>query len=509
MPRLFMHFIRPDVDSPARPLVSLPRVATVVGTSAGTPPVVVIRPVTASPGIATITSSGTTGTIRITPLASQSIKLASSSPIVRSAVPTSTIRPILLHPPGPKPEPSPSPDVQAPPVKQEPASSTPPVTATGSQRNVIREMQVRVPNRKDKRFSVLRFHAVDHPDLSSGIEVFMQRENNLKLFRAAHNITDAPERGAGSEFGREMKEEARLKKYGIVRENYRPDDQPWLMTVGKGKTGRRRFRGVREGSVSENVEYFVFCQCKDGNFDAYPIHAWYKMKPEINYRFLRGDEAEIEYSRLHKTMNLFNVMIKRKLADGEVEDDTAGSTNRDKELGKELRYLSVATENKLRTGKDSELGANESKANSRRSNRALKLTDLEEVQSTSDLEEEEDEMEADADPDGQIGGVSEGSRPGSSNFKSASLDSSKSSANAKSQLEKARLLKKKQRDAALVARMRRCARIRKARKRQIAGSSSEEDDPLDEARDDSEVDDREGDEVSRCFCRTLPSISLG
>lgn len=35
--------------------------------------------------------------------------------------------------------------------------------------------------------------------------------------------------GAGSEFGREAKEEARRKKLGIVAKKYRPDDQPWIL----------------------------------------------------------------------------------------------------------------------------------------------------------------------------------------------------------------------------------------------------------------------------------------
>ncbi|KAF7233655.1 hypothetical protein EG68_05863 [Paragonimus skrjabini miyazakii] len=362
-------------------------------------------------------------------------------------------------------------------------------------------MQVRVPNRRDKRFSVLRFHSADHPDLSSGLELFMQRENNLKQFRSVHNLSDTPERGAGSEFGREAKEEARLRKYGIIRESYRPDDQPWIMTVGKGKTGRRRFKGVREGSVSENVEYFVFCQCKDGNFDAYPVHTWYKMKPEINYRFLREDEAEVEYNRLNKTMNLFNVMIKRKLTDGEAgEDEIEGSTV-NRELGKELRYLSVATENRSTTDKSSGITSGRATAElktdgSRKSNRALKLTDLEELDSDSDVDEEaEDEAE-----DDQNMSSAEGTKAGSSRSKlGLVLDESaklRVKANtAKTVAERARLLRKKQRDATIVSRMRRCVKKRKARKGPTAGSSSENDDPLDEAEDESEVDDHEGDEV--------------
>ena len=48
-----------------------------------------------------------------------------------------------------------------------------------------------------------------------------------------------PKFGAGSEFGREQKEEARRKKYGIMVKRYNPDDQPWLMKLGGGKQARK------------------------------------------------------------------------------------------------------------------------------------------------------------------------------------------------------------------------------------------------------------------------------
>lgn len=35
--------------------------------------------------------------------------------------------------------------------------------------------------------------------------------------------------GAGSEFGREAKEEARRKKLGIVARKYKAEDQPWIL----------------------------------------------------------------------------------------------------------------------------------------------------------------------------------------------------------------------------------------------------------------------------------------
>ena len=46
--------------------------------------------------------------------------------------------------------------------------------------------------------------------------------------------------GAGSEYGRELKEEARRKRLGINKRNYKPDDQPWLLSVG-GKGAKKKY----------------------------------------------------------------------------------------------------------------------------------------------------------------------------------------------------------------------------------------------------------------------------
>ena len=59
-----------------------------------------------------------------------------------------------------------------------------------------------------------------------------------------HRCTDAPATpGAGSVFGKDVKEEARRKKLGISRKIYDPEAQPWLMRVG-GKGGKK-FKGTR------------------------------------------------------------------------------------------------------------------------------------------------------------------------------------------------------------------------------------------------------------------------
>lgn len=67
----------------------------------------------------------------------------------------------------------------------------------------------------------------------------MERENNLREFKTAHDIDLQPKYGAGSEFGREQKEEARRKKYGIMKKRYNPNDQPWIMKIGSGKQGTK------------------------------------------------------------------------------------------------------------------------------------------------------------------------------------------------------------------------------------------------------------------------------
>lgn len=69
--------------------------------------------------------------------------------------------------------------------------------------------------------------------------VRLERENNLREYKSAHNLDTMPKFGAGSEYGREQKEEARRKKFGINIKKYNPNDQPWLMKVGKGKDAKR------------------------------------------------------------------------------------------------------------------------------------------------------------------------------------------------------------------------------------------------------------------------------
>jgi len=67
------------------------------------------------------------------------------------------------------------------------------------------------------------------------------RENNLSDFKSAYDIETMPKFGAGSEYGREQREEARKKKFGMNIKKYNSDEQPWLLNLGAGpgKPSRR------------------------------------------------------------------------------------------------------------------------------------------------------------------------------------------------------------------------------------------------------------------------------
>ncbi|GCB86493.1 hypothetical protein scyTo_0027150, partial [Scyliorhinus torazame] len=63
----------------------------------------------------------------------------------------------------------------------------------------------------------------------------MERDlSNKKIYQEE----EQPIFGAGSEFGKKLREESRKKKFGIVTREFKPEDQPWLLRVN-GKAGRK------------------------------------------------------------------------------------------------------------------------------------------------------------------------------------------------------------------------------------------------------------------------------
>merc|ERR1711879_238152 len=156
-------------------------------------------------------------------------------------------------------------------------------------------------------------------DLSKWSSCKMVRENNQKVVQANIPQDDDPKFGAGSVFGKDMKEEARLKKLGIVRKKYDPDAQPWMMKVN-GKGGKR-FKGTREGGVSDNTSFYVFTHGSDGAFEAFPISEWYNFIPMQRYKTLTAEEAEEKYAQRGKILNKWAVMVNNKLKN---DDEGAG-----------------------------------------------------------------------------------------------------------------------------------------------------------------------------------------
>lgn len=70
----------------------------------------------------------------------------------------------------------------------------------------------------------------------------------------------------------------------------------------------RRFKGTREGGISENASFFIFMQCPDAKtFEAYPVDEWYSFAPQVKYRYLDIDEAEDEYNKYDDVFYLHGV----------------------------------------------------------------------------------------------------------------------------------------------------------------------------------------------------------
>ncbi|KAK9891769.1 hypothetical protein WA026_016565 [Henosepilachna vigintioctopunctata] len=76
---------------------------------------------------------------------------------------------------------------------------------------------------------------------------------------------------------------------------------------------------MREGGVSENTAYYIFTHGEDGATEAFPLQEWYKFQPIQRYECLSAEEAQQEFSKGNKYLNLNSLMLKKRLKG---EDDT-------------------------------------------------------------------------------------------------------------------------------------------------------------------------------------------
>ncbi|KOX77418.1 General transcription factor IIF subunit 1, partial [Melipona quadrifasciata] len=204
----------------------------------------------------------------------------------------------------------------------------------------IQEFSIRVPKNNKKKHNVMRFNATLNVDFSKWTQVKMERENNMKEYKGIEE--EMPKFGAGSEFGRDAREEARRKKFGITSRKYKPEDQPWILKSG-GKTGKK-FKGIREGGVSENAAYYVFTHAPDGAIEAFPLHEWYNFQPIQRYKALSAEEAEQEFSRRNKVMNYFSLMLRKRLRNDEdgADDEEMIEGGKGKKPNKKEKDLKIS-----------------------------------------------------------------------------------------------------------------------------------------------------------------------
>ncbi|KAM5171799.1 general transcription factor IIF subunit 1 [Mantella aurantiaca] len=189
------------------------------------------------------------------------------------------------------------------------------------------EYVVRVPRNPSKRYNVMAFNAADKVDFSTWNQARMERDLSAKKM---YQEEETPDSGAGSEFHRKQREESRRKKYGIILKEFKVEDQPWILRVN-GKAGRK-FKGIKKGGVTENASYFIFTQCPDEAFEAFPVSNWYNFTPLAKHRTLTAEEAEQEWERRNKILNHFIIMQQRRLKDqgGDDEEDEEGGGKQDK-----------------------------------------------------------------------------------------------------------------------------------------------------------------------------------
>uniref|UniRef100_A0A3P8SF85 Transcription initiation factor IIF subunit alpha n=1 Tax=Amphiprion percula TaxID=161767 RepID=A0A3P8SF85_AMPPE len=203
----------------------------------------------------------------------------------------------------------------------------------GSSSSSTTEYTVRVPKNTSKKYNIMAFNAGDRVSCSTWTQARMERDMSARRIYGEDEMTEG---AAGSEFGKKQREEARRKKFGIVTREFKVEDQPWILKVN-GKAGKR-FKGLKKGGVTENASYYIFTQCPDGAFEAFPVHGWYNFTPQAKHRTLTAEEAEEEWGRRNKVVNHFSIMLQRRLREQEhgedVEDEGDKSGKKKKKGGR-------------------------------------------------------------------------------------------------------------------------------------------------------------------------------
>ena len=218
------------------------------------------------------------------------------------------------------------------------------MAALGPSSQAVTEYVVRVPKNTTKKFNIMAFNAADKVNLATWNQAQLERDlSNKKIYQEE----EMPKSGAGRGFGCMLGEEAQRKKYGIIPKESQPEDQPWLLQVDR-ELGWK-FKGIKRGGVVEHTSYYIFTQCPDGAFEAFPVHNWYNFMPLAKGHMLTAGE---EWERRNPVPD--HLCIKKLQRPKDQEED-------DKE--KEKPGCKKATELRIHDLEDDlELSSDDSKA---------------------------------------------------------------------------------------------------------------------------------------------------
>jgi transcription initiation factor TFIIF subunit alpha len=179
------------------------------------------------------------------------------------------------------------------------------------------EFIIHVPKRDPlKRYSITRFNTNLNVDISQwpNKQVYLRREDNRKEVLNDEIVQDY---GAGSEYGKAAREEARRKKYGRLARSYKIDKQPWLLDIKESETKTKKYKSIPE-STGEHADYWIFV--KQGNkFFAHKVSEWYQFMPQVQHKVLDIEQAEEQFQQRNRVMNQFalKAQIQQQMKDSE------------------------------------------------------------------------------------------------------------------------------------------------------------------------------------------------
>ena len=206
------------------------------------------------------------------------------------------------------------------------------------------EFIIHVPKKDPlKRYSITRFNANLNVDINQwpNKDLNLRREDNR---REVQNDAIIQDFGAGSEYGKAAREEARRKKYGRLARQYKIDKQPWLLDIKESDTKTKKYKSIVE-RTGEHADYWIFVKVRfwskvfkllifenfqQGNkFLAHKVSEWYQFLPQVQHKVLDIEQAEEQFQQRSRVMNQFalKAQIQQQVKDNEEDGGKTARTS--------------------------------------------------------------------------------------------------------------------------------------------------------------------------------------